>query len=135
MSEGAISKIKRWFYRIMERKRVLKRVWNYIAIWVSETGKLSVSISRYANGQTRYEIVTGETQDIIKYIDFWFYDWMTYQANAGLGELIIGRWLGVSQKVRQLVSYWIITISVNFISCVNDQRLTESKQSTDEYLL
>ena len=36
---------------------------------------------------------------------FGFYDWVTYTANAGLGELLLGRWLGVSHKVGKLMSY------------------------------
>ena len=40
----------------MERKRVLKKVWDYLAVWVYKTGNLSVSRSRYSNGQTVIEI-------------------------------------------------------------------------------
>ena len=72
-------------------------------------------------------MVTGETPDISEYIDFGFYDWVTYQANCGLGKLSIGRWIGVSHKVVQLMLYWILTVSVKVISCVNVQRLTEAK--------
>ena len=61
-------------------------------------------------------MVTGKKPDIREYIDSGFYDWVTYQANTGFGELSIGRWLGVFQKVGQLISYWIITVSVKVIS-------------------
>ena len=117
----------------MGRMKVPKRIWDYLAVWVCETGNLSVSSSRYANGRTGLEMITGETPDISEYVDFGFYDWVTYRTNAGLGELSIGRWIGVSHKVGQLMSYWILTVSGRVISCVNVQRLTSAEQSTNEY--
>ena len=56
-----------------------------------DTGNLSVSSSKYASGRTAIEIVTGETPDISEYLDFSFYDWVTYRTNAGLGESSLGR--------------------------------------------
>ena len=52
-----------------------------------------------------------KTLDISEYIDFGFYDWVTYRYNAVLEKLSIGRWIGVSYKVRQLMLYWILTVS------------------------
>ena len=92
-----------------------------------------MSSSHYAKGRTPLEIITGETPDISEYLDFGFYDWVVYRNNAGLGELSLGRWLGVSHKIGQLMSYWILTVSGRPISCVNVQRLTEAEQNTDEY--
>ena len=91
-------------------------------------GTLSVSSSKYANGRTAIEIVTGETPDISEYLDFSFYDWVIYRTNAGLGESSLGRWIGVSHKVGQQMSYWILTISGHVISCVTVQRLTEDEK-------
>ena len=62
----------------MNKKIIPKRLWDYGIIWISETGNLAVSSSRYANGRTSIEIITGETPDISEYIDFGFYDWVTY---------------------------------------------------------
>ena len=62
--EGAIREIKSRFYRTMERKCVPKRIWDYLAVCICETGNLSVSSSRYARGRMALEIVTGETPDI-----------------------------------------------------------------------
>ena len=55
-------------------------------------------------------MISGETSDISEYLDFGFYDWVSYRSNAGLGELEISRWLGVSHKIGQLISYWILTM-------------------------
>ena len=58
-AEGYIREIKRRFYRIMERNRVPKRVWDYLTVWVWETGNLYVSIYRYANVLIEYRLVWG----------------------------------------------------------------------------
>ena len=102
-------------------------------MWTCENGKLSVSRSRYAKGRTALQIITVETPDISEYLDFGFYDWVPYRTNAGLGELSIGKWIGVSHKVGQIISYWILTVSGRPISCIYVQRLMEGEKETDEY--
>ena len=59
-----------------------------------------MSGSRYAEGRAPLEYVTGETPDISQYLDFGFYDWVSYRIISGLDELSLGRWLGVSHKVE-----------------------------------
>jgi hypothetical protein len=66
------------------------------------------SCRRYADGQTPLEIITGETTDISEYMDFNFYDWVLYRSNAGLGEVEVARWLGVSHRVGRMMSYWLL---------------------------
>ena len=95
--------------------------WNYLEVWICKTGKLSVSNECYAKGRTALEIITVETTDISEYLDFAFYDWVTYRTSAGLGELSIGRWIGVSHKVGEIMSYWILTVSGRPILCMHVQ--------------
>ena len=132
-AEGSIREIRRRWYMTMMRKKVPKRLWDYLIIWICETGNLSVSSSKYAHGRTALEVITGETPDISEYLDFGFYDWVIYRSNAGMGEPSLGRWIGVSHKVGQAMSYWIVTVSGSIISCVTVQRLTEDEKQTDEY--
>ena len=132
-AEGGIRELKRRWYRIMQKRNVPKRLWDYGLVWVSETGNLTVSGSRYAQALTGLEIITGEIPDISEYVDFSFYDWVTYRANTGLGELSLGRWLGVSHKIGQLMSYWILTIKGRVISCTAVQKLTALEQKTIEW--
>ena len=113
--------------------KVPYRLWDYLIVWVCETDNLTVSSSKYANGRTPLELMTGETPDISEYVDFSFYDWVNYRPNAGLGEPSIGRWLGVSHKIGNLMSYWILTMSGNVISCTTVSRVTSSEKNTDEY--
>ena len=59
--------------------------------------------------------VTGDTPDISDYLDFGFYEHVSYKENARLGMMAIGRWLGVSHRVVGLVYYWILTQKVTVI--------------------
>ena len=98
-AEGSIRQIKQRWYRIMTKKQVPRRLWDYGLVWTCETGNLCVSSSRYAKKRSAIEMITGETPDISEYTDFGFYDWVTYHINAGLGDTQLGRWLGVSHKI------------------------------------
>ena len=77
-AEGCIRVVKTRWYRIMMKRSVPLRFWDYGLIWICETGNISVSSSCYAKGRTPLEIVTGETPDISEYTDFGFYDWVTW---------------------------------------------------------
>ena len=123
-TEGAISEIKKRWYKIMLKNKVPNIVWDYGLIWICETGNLSVSSSRCASGRTLLEYITGETPDISKSLDFTLYDWITYRTNTGLGELSIGRLIVVSHKIGQMMSYWVLTVSGNVIAYVRVKRLT-----------
>ena len=118
---------------MMTRLGVSKRLWDYLIVWICETYNLSVSSSQYANGRTPIKIITGDTPDISEYLNFGFYDWVLYWANAGLGELSIGRWIGVSHKIGQLMSYWILPVSGKSISTINVQHMTESEKEMEKY--
>jgi hypothetical protein len=78
------------------------------------------------------EIITGETPDISEYLDFEFYDWVLYRSNAGLGEIELARWLGVSHRVGRLMSDWILPESGIPISATTVQRMTNDERCTDE---
>ena len=104
-------------------------------MWIGETGNLTVYSSRYANGRTPLEIVTGETPDISEYTDFGFYDIIWFQSNGGIAEPKIGKWLGVSQKVGPLMSYWVLPESGFPILCIAVQQIKNAEMATDEIKL
>ena len=90
-SEAAIREVKLCMYHIAHKKQIPKRFWDYLIVWVCKTRNLTVSSSRYADGRSPIEIITRETPDISEYLDFGIYDWVSYQTNARLGPLCIGR--------------------------------------------
>ena len=132
-AEAGIRETKKRWYRIMQKMKVPRRLWDFGIKWICETGNLIATSSKYSDGRTPIEIVTGDTPDISEYADFTFYDWVTYRPNAGLGESCIGRWIGVSHKIGQLMSYWIMPVSGIPVSCTTVQRLTTLEKQTDEW--
>ena len=132
-AEGNIREIKKKWYRIQAKTNAPDRVWDYGISYVCETANLTVNSSRYSNGRTPIECITGDTPDVSEYIDFGFYDWVTYRQNAGLGKVEIGRWLGVSHKVGKLMAYWILPESGIVLSCTTVQRITNLEKQTDSY--
>ena len=85
---------------------------------------MTFKISRYSNGRTPLRIITGETPDSSEYLDLGLYDWVTYGNNAGLKIPEVGGWLGVSHRVGQLISYWILSKSDIPVSFTTVKRIT-----------
>ena len=116
----------------MLKKKVPARLWDYGFVWVCETENICANLSKYAEGRTPIEIITGDTADISEYLDFGFYDWVMFRTNAGLGEVALGRWIGVSHRVGRLMSYWVLPESGIPVSVTTVQRVTNAELSTDE---
>ena len=60
----------------------------------------------------------GETPDISEWTDFSFYQWVWFYAPgdfASEGQLL-GRWLGVSHRIGQAMTYFVLPISGKPIS-------------------
>ena len=78
------------------KNNIPDRLWEYRIDYVFKTSNLTVNISRYSDGITPLETITGETPDLSEYPDFGFYDWVTSLNNAVLGVPEVSRWMGVS---------------------------------------
>ena len=130
--EGVIREVRKKWYRIMLRKKVPRRLWDYGLRWVCETMQRTAAWSGSLEGRCPLEMITGETPDISEYLDFGFYDWCWYHENAGLGEQKLGRWLGVSHRVGSAMSYWILTDRCEVLSRVSVSRVTNLEQETVE---
>ena len=77
-AEATIHEVKKRWYRVMRKKKVPQRLWDFGIVWICETANMTVSSSRYADGRTPIEMITGDTPDISEYVDFGFYDWVSY---------------------------------------------------------
>ena len=103
--EGIIREVRKKWYRIMLKKRAPRRLWDYGFRCVCEIMQRTVFWSGSLEGRPPLEVLTGESLDISEYLDFSFYDRCWYHKNAGLGELKLGRWLGVSHRVGSAMSF------------------------------
>ena len=77
-------------------------------------------------------IAAGETPDISEYLDIVFFDRVWYIKNAGVGEIDLARFLGVSHTVGSLMSYWILPASGISLSRITVQRVTLLEFKIDE---
>ena len=74
-----------------EKYGVHDRAWDFLTSYVCETGNVIANGSRYAKGRTQIEEISGNTPDISEYIDFSFWDLMTYKSDPGVNSGEIGR--------------------------------------------
>ena len=93
---------------------------------------LNNSTAGSINGVITLEQVIGENTDISEYLDFGFYDKVWYKDSAGLGELLPGRWLGVSSRTGRLMCYHILTQTASVISRSTLQRV-KNLERQDKY--
>ncbi|KAI2504497.1 hypothetical protein MHU86_9996 [Fragilaria crotonensis] len=133
-AEGVIREIRKKWYRVMTKKNVPRRLWDYGLRWVCEIQNRTSNSSRELGRRCPLEKVTGESVDISEYLDFGFYDRVWYKDNAGLGETKLGRWLGVSHKVGTLMSFWVLTKECQVLSRTTVQRVTNLEQQTQDVI-
>ena len=131
-AEGVIRELRRKWFRVMLKKRIPRRLWDYGCRWVAETMRNTASHAGKLCGRTPAEKVTGDTPDISENLDFGIYDWVWYRENAGLGETMLGRWLGVSHRTGGLMCYWILPMSGIPVSRTSVQRVTNLEMQTVE---
>ena len=111
---------------------VTKILWEFGLASICEIGNVTVNSSCYADGRIPLEIITVCTPDITEYLDFGFYDWVVFKQNVGVNKPELGRWRGVSHRIGQLITYWILPESGIPISCGTVQLLTVLKEQTEE---
>jgi hypothetical protein len=117
---------------MMIRKRVPRKLCDYGIRWTTQVMQRTSTQAGELRGACPLEEVTGETVNISEYLDFGFYDHVSFKENTGLGVTSIRRWLGVFHRVGGIMSYWILTIKGTVISRITVQRVTALEKETDE---
>ena len=83
------------------------------------------------NARTPLEVVTGETPNILQYLDFGWYDWVWYKENAGLDVPRLGWFLGIANSANNLMSFYLLPESGILIVAGTVQRVTHLELQTD----
>ena len=130
-AEGVIREIKRRWYRLLFKTNSPRRLWNYGIPYVCAIMSRTASHSGRLEGRTPIEALMGETPDISEFLDFGWYDLVWYKEDAGLGEVKLGRFLGVSHSTGSLMSYYILPSTGIPICRSTVQRVTENEKKTD----
>ena len=132
-AEGSIREVKKKYIRLKSKYNVPDRLWDFLVTYVCEIGNVTATSSKYSNGRTPLEIISGNTPEISEYLDFSFYDYVTYKLNAGVGNPEFGKWLGVAQRDGPDMSYWILPCSGIPIACTTVQRITNLEQQQNTW--
>ena len=108
----------------MFQKKMPTEFWDYDMQWVCEIQQRTNIRTHQRDGGMPLENLTGETEDILDYLDFGFYYRAWFHENTGLGERGIGCWLGVSHHTGGAMYYWILKANGYVVSRRNVQRIT-----------
>ena len=108
-AEREIGELKKRWRNGMLKRKVPPRLWDYGLVY--ETNILN-RIPRGREQRTGIEMVTGETPDISKWIDFEFYDRVWYYDQKkieidGSGRCL-AHWLSVAHRVGSNLCYWLL---------------------------
>jgi hypothetical protein len=113
----------------MTNRKVPKRLWDFALVWIVQV----YSRTATRQGHTGYEVITGDTPDISKWVDFTFYDWVWYLHAPDSDENPrLGRWLGMLQRVGSALCYWILPSSGRVIALTTVQHVTSDDLATEE---
>jgi hypothetical protein len=130
-AEGVIREVRKRWYRVMFKTNCPKRLWTYGVPFVCAIMRMTASFAGRLQGRTPMEAALGETPDISEYLDFAFYDWVWFKRDAGIGEVELGKWLGISRSTGSLMSYYVLPISGIPMSRTTVQRVTELEKQTE----
>jgi len=68
---------------MIEKTGVHKRVCDCLVSYVCEIGNVTTNSSWNADGCIPMEVIKGNTLDITEYLDFVFWDLVTFRSNTG----------------------------------------------------
>ena len=106
-------------------------LWSYGIPYVAKIMQITASFAADLQGRTPLEALAGETPNISKYLDFFYY-WVYFKEDAGLGDTKLGRFLGVSHHIGSLMSYWLFSESGKPMSRTTVQRVTKLEPQTEK---
>jgi hypothetical protein len=133
-TEVNIRELKKHVRHLMSRTKTPKRSWDFCSRYVSEICCLTAQPLYSLHGRTPYELVTGNTPDISKYIAFHWYQPVYYYDSTVFPEEreLLGRWLGVAHSIGQAMCFWIlpksgVPIAQTTLRAVSDAELQSNQ--------
>ncbi|KAI2502057.1 Reverse transcriptase (RNA-dependent DNA polymerase) [Fragilaria crotonensis] len=130
-AETEIREIKTKWKARMRSNQVPSRLWDYGLVYISEIQSI---LARGPDQRPGVERLTGDTIDIAEWLDFDFYDRVSYWDEKKMDmtdeQAKIGRWLGIAHRVGSDMTYWILTESGTVIGRSTVQHLTTANMAT-----
>ena len=131
-AETEIREIKTKWKSRMRSNQVPSRLWDYGLVYIAEVQSI---LARGPDQRPGIERLTGDTIDISEWLDFDFYDRVSYWDQKKMDmtdeQAKIGRWLGIAHRVGSNMTYWVLTESGTVIARSTVQHLTTADMATD----
>ena len=114
--------------------RASRHLWDYAAVYVSEIRSCTAHPMYKLHGRIPHEIVAGDTPDIMKWLEYDFYQpmWFYSPAMFLVEKQLLGRWLGVVHRVGPALCYWILPVSGVLIARLMVQPISKDDLATKE---
>ena len=125
-AEREIGLLKQRWHRRATDLHVPKRLWDFGLVY--EAGILS-RVARGQDGRTGLERLSGDTPDILEWIDFSFFDLVWFHNNVKTDtaddNAQLGYWLGIAHRIGSDLCYWVLTKSGKVIARTTVQHVTD----------
>jgi hypothetical protein len=131
-AEAGVRELKRHVSRLMGKTNSPLSLWDYCCNLVERIKNLTANNYYASHGPTPMEMLTGGTTDISEYMSFQWYQPVWYLDGDSFpnDKKKLGRWLGVSHRVRQAMCFWILTNNLTIISRTSVQAVTRDELNT-----
>lgn len=123
-AELSIGILRRRWNKFKRQLSIPERLWDFGLVHLATLDNFLPG----KNGRSRFENVHGHTPDIAEYCDFALFDLCNVLYE---GENVLGRWLGVSHRIGNRCTYWILRDTGNVISTSNVTHLTVEEWQDD----
>jgi hypothetical protein len=106
--EDEIREVCKHFQCIMATNKCPEAFWDFALEYI--IGVRQFVVRQAADNRSPIETITGETPNILEYMDFDFYQFVKYRdATSDQDDPVqLGRWLGIAQEVGSPFTYWIL---------------------------
>ncbi len=117
----------------MARTNTLLLLWDHCCQYVVDLRNRLARPLPQLHGRTPYEMMTGNTPDVSKYLEFtWYKPVWYYEPSVFPKEnKILGYWIGVAHRIGQAMCYWLLPASTIPIACTTVQKVTKEELQTD----
>ncbi|EEC42679.1 predicted protein [Phaeodactylum tricornutum CCAP 1055/1] len=134
-AESEIRELKKQVLCIMSHEGIPQRFWDYVAEYVSEIRSRTAHPLYNLKGRTPIEHVTGETPDIMEWLEYRMYQPVWYLDPGDFPEekKLLGRWLGPAHRVGQAFCCWIVPKSGRVIARSTVQPVSEDERGLDSF--
>jgi len=108
-----IRELKRHVRRLTSRSQTPTVLWDFCCQYVAELRNRIACLLLQLHGHTPYKMITGNTPDISKFLEFTWYQPVWYYAADVFPQenKLLGRWIGIAHRVGQAMCFQVLPSS------------------------